>query len=699
MSNTYLLETNSKDWSDADIADCKSKLTEAADLFFNTEKLSMTNEVFNTLKEKYEQASGEKFGNGAKPRGEISGLVDTAHEFEEFLGSLNKVKANDGYRGVLNFLSSANADRLLVCVSQKADGNSIAFTWDMSGELTQAITRGDDGVGKDLTSAFKDAGGFDVDVTPEFAEFVETFSAEEKAVSFTFKFEAVCLWDDFAQLTDYKTPRAYVSGRLGAGHDKLVQTLKDGIITFVMLTDGLINGSLPIDFEEADMFFEKPFIKVKRQYFDVDQSEFKSLSDTITEIGEDIAERRLTGGETELYTHMMTDGLVLEILTASVRQKLGWSSNCPNYAMAYKFPPMEAETECVGFRFDHGKSTGRYTPVIQFKTVTLNGCEYSNVSLANYKRWEELQPINVGTRLVFTLQNDTLGYIEKLECEENKLIEPFKFPESCRFCETELEVNDKRTFIRCPNTECPSLIAGQIYNWLSKVGVKNIGRKTIERICEVYQVDSVADIYKFEVVDLLKVDRFADRSAEEFIRERDKITKLEDWKLLGSLSILGIGRSKSKELLRRIRLKEIMILGLDDYTQFEKEFLALVASRELKNFAEGTSKQLYDGLLLKKELIADLLEMFEVECTWAEVDKSFVQKKICITGSLNKFENRGELKKAIEAKGHKVSSGVSKNTDFLINNDITSVSGKNGTAKELKIPIYSEEEAIEILDL
>jgi len=688
---------NKKKWLKKDIIEVRAILMEAKDSFYNSGESLFSDEVYDILEERYEKLTGESLPVGAK----VSNLVDTAHGFENFLGTLGKVKAGEEeqFKPMLEHIKTAAGNNVVkVALSQKIDGNSLAITFDRDGNVLRVITRGDDGLGKDLTKAFKNSGIFDI---PNLKNVDLGFEFE----SATFKFEAAAPWSTFNTVEGYKNPRNYVSGQLSRSLDQLVEVLKSKVIHFYMLGDGITEGGRKIMFSLVKREFNNEvYSSVIRKYLTVgDNFEgflklFSKYSNLI-----DSARKNYSASKHGSYAYdVMTDGVVVECTNEGVQNILGWTSGRPNYALAYKFKPMSAITTCTGFRFDFGKSTGRITPVITFDTVIINGNEYSNVSLANYKRWNELQPLGVGSKLLFTLQNDTLGYIDKLDVDENKRVKPFEFITECPTCKTELDVNENGTFVYCRNKSCTAKVTGNIYNFLDKIGVKNIGLRTIESIDSKYGLETILDIYRLTKKDLMTVERMAEESSKNFIREINKVRAIEDWKFIGALSIEGIGRTKCKDFFKHISLEEVINFVIcEDY----KGLHDLSLARKVPGFKDKSLETLYSGISDKLEVIVSLMRyIFDVEVTTLSEEELKAEsiKEIytfCITGSLKGKYSRKELTDQIRNLGHKVTGKVTGNTSRLINNDLTSTSSKNKDAMKLNVPIITEDELYKLLNL
>lgn len=657
--------------------------------YYNADEPLIPDSIYDELEARYEALSGEKLAVGT------SRNVDTKHDFSNFLGTLEKVKAGEE-RNLVKFLDnlfSFPEEERTIDVSQKIDGNSLAMTYNLKGKLLSVVTRGDDGKGKDLTSAFVKADKYDIVFDKELSKKIK-----DKGYSkLTFKFEAASPWDEFNKVEGYKNPRNYVSGQLSSLEDKLVPTLKGSSIKFYMLGDGISDTNERLDYKD----YQPLFTKGNYSYVHIHSFNFTTTEvtlDTILSYINDVSEARDNYNKEEdlnFIHNVMTDGVVITLSSHKIQEELGWASGRPNYSLAYKFVPKEAITTCTGFRFDFGKVTGRITPVVQFETVVINGSEYNNVSLANYKRWNELQPLGIGSKLVFTLNNDTLGYVVKLNVEENEKVKPFPFPTHCGHCSSKLEINDEETFIYCPNDSCPAKVAGNAYSFLSKIGVKNIGLETISSImdADLPMIQSLPDLYKLTVKDLMKVSGMGKVSANNFIKERDKIKEVPDYIFFGSLAIEGIGREKLRSVVNKVSIEDVLDIINNGSI---KDLIKLFKNKEVPNFAEISIEKLFLGLQKNMEMISELLEVLEIIIT-EPLNEELEVLTFCITGSMTGSKDRKTITDDLKKLGHKVTGKVSKNTNYLVNNDLASTSGKNNDAKKLGVKIINEEELYNII--
>jgi NAD-dependent DNA ligase len=412
-----------------DINAVKLKLEKARDMFYNTGERIMSDPEYDALVDMVEDFTGEEEEFGAAPL-KGTGLIDSEHTITEFLGTLRKAKTaelvNEWFDKVnlllKNKLSEAGT---MIMTSHKVDGNSVALTFNAgSGKLQKAITRGKNGLGVDLTSTLKDT----VSIKPQ--------KGWLKTNTVTIKVEVTITWSNLERYLiefpekNYNNPRSFISGKLHAGdaHSiahyfsfaplQLSLDWEPDLINDITLLDDVMNQCTAGD-NNWISFGKQFWLLTKKGYWMNGTEEVgRSFSEVIRSVETAIEEERTNG--TLSY---MADGVVIELVNEEHRSTLGWTSGRPNYATALKFAPMEATTVARSIRADLGSATGRVTPVVNFDTVKLINNSYNNVSLANYKRFNQLK-LREGQKLIFTLRHDVLGYVDSI---------PFPFEYETRF--------------------------------------------------------------------------------------------------------------------------------------------------------------------------------------------------------------------------------------------------------------------------
>jgi DNA ligase (NAD+) len=382
--------------------------------------------------------------------------------------------------------------------------------------------------------------------------------------------------------------------------------------------------------------------------------------------------------------NFMVDGLVLEIMNQTIRDRLGKNDSTPNYAIALKFDYLQKETTVVGCEFYIGK-TMRITPVLKVAPITFYGAVQQHISLSNYKRFTDLN-LGIGDKVIIEYRNDVISYVARKTLEQNT--PRFKFIDKCPICGHDLFINPTGNWVFCENENCQGKQIGRIEKYVISMNLKGIAYYTIEKLYNLHYISNIVDLYNLTDEDYLKLgseEGFGEKAALNIKNIINDNKARYEYELLGSLSIPAIGKRKAKELLLSLgTLSNLINLRTNlDETEFIQEI------QKIEGFSDILAKNLYndcDYTLLKNLMGILKLTVFNTEATDEKL--SFV-----ITGDLH--IPREEAIHLIEKKGWRYLSAISKKVDFLVTNnmDLTTVKSKKAVA--LNIPIIGEKEFLE----
>ncbi|MBR1453769.1 MAG: NAD-dependent DNA ligase LigA, partial [Lachnospiraceae bacterium] len=265
----------------------------------------------------------------------------------------------------------------------------------------------------------------------------------------------------------------------------------------------------------------------------------------------------------------------------------------------------------------------------------------------------------------------------------------FKLPEKCPVCKSKLIVknNDGVKTLVCENVDCSVKNIKGFENFVSRncMNIEGISIATIETFLSKGFIKEYADLYKLEKhkKEIMSLDGFGEKSYNNIIAAIDKSRDTECFRVINSLGILGIGAANAKILSKH----------------FNNDIEKIISSTEeeltmIDSIGPVLAKSIIDYFKNKKNLkiTDDILKEVKIKKSNSDANLKLDGKTFVITGSLNNYNNRDELIKVIEDNGGKVATSVSKNTNYLINNDVTSNSSKNKKAKELNVSIISEED-------
>ena len=384
----------------------------------------------------------------------------------------------------------------------------------------------------------------------------------------------------------------------------------------------------------------------------------------------------------------MIDGIVIELIGERYK-KLGWVNSKPKWSCALKFPYMEATSKVTGFDFCLGKS-GKITPRVWFEPVVFNGATQQKVSLANYDRFQELK-LGIGSDVLVSYRNDCLSYVEKLDTENNKTIEPYPFTDKCPLCGGKVEVTDTGAFAYSANESCPGKVVGRVERYLTKLDIKGIKSATLEKLYENGMLTDIHSLYELDYKKVAKIEGLGEKSAE-IMKKSISNKKPYDYELLAGIGVDDLGNTMAKVLCKEYTLDELLKMVT------KKNFKSKIS--DIAGFSDIMATKLYEGLILYSDELARLIKVTNAKNYKDTVVKpSGATYTFCITGSINGWKNRDELKNYLEGLGHKVVNSVTSKTDYLINNDTESTSSKNKKAKELGKSIINESQLKELLSI
>lgn len=662
----------------------KPILLEASSAFYNTEDLIMSNEKYDLLRAYYIANYGP-LPVGAKVT--VGSTLELSHNYSDFAGTLSKCKNIEDVKEWLRVKKIPDNELM---VSIKGDGHSITIEWVYDSVkkklvLDKALTRGEDGVGKDLTAIF--------------AANLKQIPVPGLKFDCAIGYEAVVKYPDFEELSKqynspYKNPRSALSG--------IISESGQHLFPFVTLLPIRIKAKE----EENELTRAKQIDILSDLMLGKDNLDFGiySIHDLET-LYEQMEDMRAEGDSVDGIPFMF-DGLVIETVNEKVRKRLGHNSSEPNYATALKFAPLEKETIVTDVKWSSEGISSIHTPVIHFKPVVIRGNTYKQVSLANYGRFIAMK-LKKGDEVLFALRNDTLGYIEKLETPANKLlaedktVRRLKAPINCTSCNDLLVTEETSTFLFCDNPECKLNIVGDIVCFINKHGVKNIGRKTIETLVDNDMLQNPAMLFELDYEAMAKLEGQGKTSAANFKKELNKVFSkdVKDFNFLGALNIPMWGRSRAKLLFEHFTFSEVYDVFVNPENQYEclKKDKMSKKIAAISGLGDGLTELLVDGLVEKTTIIKALLAYLVVQNSRVERAADFVKLSFCHTGSALPLDKRDTLKELIESKGHAFVSSVSSKLDYLINNDSKSTTGKNKAAIAAGVDIISVQEVIDLL--
>lgn len=548
-------------------------------------------------------------------------------------------------------------------LSWKLDGLTVVVTY-RDGELYKAVTRGNGYVGEVIT--------------PNAKVFVNLPAKIPYKGELVIRGEAIITYSDFERINrsieedenKYKNPRNLCSGSVRQLNNRITAERNVRLIAFALIrADG-------VDFGNSR---QKQFEWLKGQGFEV--VEYKIVDETSVADAVEYFSKAITDND------FPSDGLVLLYDDIAYGESLGTTAKFPRNAIAFKWADEMALTrlKCVEWS---ASRTGLINPVAVFEPVELEGTTVSRASVHNVSIVRELK----------------LGYNDEIKVYKANMIIPqiaenitgsatIEIPKVCPVCggPTGIKKANDTESLYCLNPDCQAKHIKRFEHFVSRnaLNIDGISSQTLEKFIDRGFIKNYTDLYHLNNYEdeIVGMDGFGRKSYDNIIESVEKSRTVTLDHVIYALGIGGIGLANARlvsrhcnedpEAVADITIEELMSVdGIGD----------VLAQSFREYFDDVNNRRLYN------ELLAELKLQKEVRDTSSPVaGKTFV-----ITGSVSHFTNRDELKAFIETLGGKTTGSVSAKTDYLINNDVTSNSSKNKKARELGIPVISEEEFMKL---
>ena len=550
-------------------------------------------------------------------------------------------------------------------LSWKMDGLTIVLTY-RGGELVEAVTRGNGIIGEVITNNAKNFQNVPLKI--------------EYKGELILRGEAVIKYSDFKRINEsisdadakYKNPRNLCSGSVRQLNPAVTRERKVYFNVFnVVKADD-------IDFENSKA---KQFEWAKNEGFDVVEYKFTNRASLANDIAE--FESRIADND------IPSDGLVLLLDDIALGERLGSTAKFPRNAMAFKWSDERQTTKLKYIEWSPSR-TGLINPVAVFEPVELEGTTVSRASLHNVSIFEELM-LGVGDEISVYKANMIIPQVYENLTKSNTE----KVPKICPACgkDTTIKKDNESKVLLCINPDCQVKHIKQYALMASRdaLNIDGLSESTLEKFLSKGFIKSDSDLFHLDKFkdEIINMDGFGKRSYEKLIAALDEAKNTTVSRFLYSLGIAGIGSANAKMIAKYFDNDIDRIISASKDDLLEIEGIGEVLANSIADFF-GSEKNIENVESLRKIL------KFEKEESGGG-DK--LSGKVCvITGSLQHFSNRNELKELIEKNGGKVSGSVSSKTNYLINNDTASNSSKNKKAKELGVEIISEEDFLKLLE-
>jgi DNA ligase (NAD+) len=373
------------------------------------------------------------------------------------------------------------------------------------------------------------------------------------------------------------------------------------------------------------------------------------------------------------------DGMVIKVDSLALQERLGTKARSPRWALAYKFAATQETTRVLSIEVNVGR-TGAVTPMAVMEPVEVGGVTVSRATLHNEDEVAR-KDVRVGDLVLVQRAGDVIPEVVKVIPEPDKVREkPFKMPATCPVCGTPLVRPAGEKVTRCPNPDCFGSRTRGIQHFAGKsaMDIDGLGEKIVQQLVEVGLVKDVSDLYQLSEDDLIPLERFAEKSAQNLIQAIEASKKVPLWRLINALGIRFVGEATAQVLAQHFqKLEDLMKASKEELLQVEGVGEQVAAS--LREFFDHDRNQ----ILLKKLLKAGVRGLPpERPAASPLAGKTFV-----FTGGLAHF-SREEAKSQVAARGGKVSSSVSAKTDYVVAG--VDPGSKLARAQELGVTILDE---------
>lgn len=555
-------------------------------------------------------------------------------------------------------------------LSWKLDGLTVVLTYE-NGKLHNAVTRGNGEVGEVITNNVR--------------TFVNVPNVIPYKNSLVIRGEAVIRYSDFNRMNDeilevedkYKNPRNLCSGSVRQLNNEITAKRNVHFYAFALVEDILEEDQ--IKEYGFDNTMTGRFAWLKEQGFDVVEH-FLVNADNLEKQVMDFA-ARIPDND------IPSDGLVLSYNDIAYGRSLGRTAKFPRDSIAFKWADEMAETTLKEVEWSPSR-TGLINPVAIFEPVELEGTTVTRASLHNVSILRALA-LGLGDRITVYKANMIIPQVAENLTRSNDL----KIPDSCPACGEAAVLQDINGVqsLYCTNAECSAKQIKGFSHFVSRnaMNIDGLSDATLEKFIAHGFLKRLPDIFHLEKYrdEIVEMEGFGEKSYDNLISSIESARKVSMAKFIYSLGISGIGLANAKLITAYFGQDFDKIIKASEEELTAVEGIGEVLAKAFYDFFH-----MEDKMIVVQELLAEII--FEKE--EAAGEQVLEGKTFVITGSLEKFDNRNDLKEYIEKSGGKVTGSVSKNTDYLINNDVMSNSSKNKKAKELGIPILSEEDFIRL---
>ena len=642
------------------------ELNKASEAYYNTGQLIMSDAEFdNKLEElrQWEEETGIVLSNS--PTHNVGAIV---------LDSIDKVTHESPMLSLAKCHSAEEVEQFAkghtLVGSVKLDGLTCRLIF-KDGELIRAESRGNGTIGNIITDHVK--------------QFLNVPLHINKEGTYIIDGEALIKIDDFEELNkngEYKTPRNLASGTLGGLDTSVVKNRKLRWYAWEVVEGSKYPESFASSLMEAnDLGFETvPFANLTWSELNIQEAIDFFLDEAKKE-------------------NLPQDGVVFKYEDVKYGKSLGSTSHHFNNGIAFKVFNESVESELINIEYTMGK-TGSLCPTAIFKPIEIEDTIVERASLHNISVMKEIMGRPwVGQHVGVIKSNLIIPQIRWAE-EDNEYKKTYiHIPDKCPICgqPTKIVKDNNSEVLVCTNDNCKGKLLGKLSHAVSRdaLNIDGLSEATIEKFINIGWLNSIKDIYYLSAHEneMKALEGFGKRSVEKLLNSIKKSRKTSLERFLYSLSIPLLGKSASMMITDSVDydfdtfIDEMTIKGAEYFRYLPGVGDTLISSLNIywKNHYSEIIQLANEFIFEKPKIVLD------------KIPNTLQGKTFVVTGSVNHYKNRDELKADIVAHGGTVVGSISSKTSYLINNDINSTSSKNQKAKSLNIPIISEDQFLSMI--
>jgi DNA ligase (NAD+) len=635
-----------------------------SNLYYTQDKPEISDKEYDKLYtelEQLEQQTNYILSNSPtqKVQGEVLNSLQKVQHTEPMLSAEKSKDIND----VIKFIGNQE------CVlSWKLDGLTLVLKYN-NGKFQQAITRGGGDIGEDCTHTVKTFTNIPLEI--DYKGYLEI------------RGEGLVTFEEFNRINTeliskgeepYSSPRNLAAGSVRQLDANITKQRNLIFIAFgiVKCDNRIFYKNLQFKFLSS-LGFETVYHEVINEntlysWIDIYKSMIPNLS-------------------------FLTDGLIIEYNDIIYGQQQGFTGHHTKNMFALKWQDDSSETKFRGVELNTTR-TGMVSITGLFDEVDIDGVKVSRASLHNYDIFEELE-LGIGDAVTVYRANAVIPQIEENLTRSGT----YKIDMHCPSCGSKIVIKRPKEarFLFCENDNCPAKLVSKFTHFVSKdcMNIDGLSEATLEKLINQGFIKTFSDIYELEKYksEIIKLEGFGKRSYDKLIESINKSKKVKLESFIASLGIPQVGRSASKTIAKYFN---------SDWFAFEDALQQRFDFTKLEDFGATTNDNIhkwYDDVneILMWHKLTYTLDFIKEEKKADNTLLDLTGKTFVVTGEVATYKNRSELGDLILSLNGKLSGSVSKNTNYLINNDIYSTSGKNQKAKEVGVPIITEQQFNEMI--